>query len=128
FVLARQVEHVNRASRAHEKRLRAEAVVVNGAGRRGEVEDELDRAGIEGGANVLVEELEARLGAKVSEIGHVTSGEVVDAHDGIPLGQERIGQMRAEETRGPSNKNLLHSLHCFAYLRDGVTRSLRCTG
>ena len=47
-VFAGEVEGVDGAGRADQEGLRAETVVVDRAGGRGEVEDEVDRAGIEG--------------------------------------------------------------------------------
>ena len=113
-VLAREVEGVDGSRGADEEGFGAEAVVVDGAAWRGEVEDEVDRAGIEGGADVLLKEGEAGLAGEVGEVGQVAGCEVVYAEHRVALREERIGQVRAEEPCGSGDEDLLGD-HVFRF-------------
>ena len=109
-IFAREVEAVDGADGADEEGLRAEAGVVHGRGGRGEVEDEVDGAGVEGEGDVVVEEGEARLAGEVGEVGEAAGGEVVYAEDGVGggLGEEGVGEVRAEEACGSGDEDFLH--------------------
>ena len=109
-ILAREVEDVDGADGAGEEGFGAEAGVVHGRGGRGEVEDEVDGAGIEGEGDVVIEEGEARVGGEVREVGEVAGGEVVDAEDGVGggLGEEGVCEVGAEEACGPGDEDFLH--------------------
>ena len=106
-IFARQVEDVDGADGAGEEGLGAEAGVVHGRGRRGEVEDEVDGAGVEGEGDVVIVEGEARLAGEVGEVGEVAGGEVVDAEDGVGggLGDEGVCEVRAEKACGPGDED-----------------------
>ena len=54
-VFASDLEGIDRAGRAYPKGFDAKSRVVDGACRRGEVEDVVDLSGIEGASNVLLE-------------------------------------------------------------------------
>lgn len=75
----------------------AEAGIVDGAGRGSEVEDVVDRAEVEGLDDVLLDEVEAGLVLEVAEIVEGAGAEVVDADDGVVIGQQGIGEVGAEE-------------------------------
>jgi hypothetical protein len=98
-IFAGEVERVDGAGGADQEGLRAEAVVVDGAGGRGEVEDEVDRAGIEGEGDVLVQEGKRGSQVKMREVGQVAGGEVVDAEDGVGPETGRAGR-RSGGSRG----------------------------
>ena len=104
-VLAREVERVDGAGGADEQGLDAEAGVVDGAGGRGEVEDEVDGAGVEGRADVLLEEAEARIRWRDGRGSPVAGAEVIDADDGVAVGEESVGEVRAEEAGGSGNED-----------------------
>ena len=89
-VFAGEVEGVDGAGGADKEGLDAKPGVVDGAGRRGEVEDEIDRArDRRASADVVFEEAEARLVVQMGEIGHVAGAEIIDAEDGVALGRAR---------------------------------------
>ena len=79
--------------------LDAEAGVVDGAGWRGKVEDEVNLAGIERLADVLLHKAEAGFSGKMAEIGRTAGAEIVHSDDGMSLRQ-------AERHRDGSRESL----------------------
>ena len=88
--MRRDVEGVDGAGGADQQGFDAEAHVVDGAGGRGEVEDVVDLAEIEGLADVLLDEAEARLVLEMSEVGEIAGAEVIDADDGVAFGEQSV--------------------------------------
>ena len=68
-VFAGQIQGVDGACGAYEEGFGTETGVVGGAGWRGEVEDEIDFAGVERFGDVLFEEAEAAFVFEMSEVG-----------------------------------------------------------
>jgi hypothetical protein len=69
--------------------------IVDGTCRRREVEDKVYGAHVERLDDILLDEFEARFPAKMSEVGRVSSDEVVDADHTVAIGEESIAEMRA---------------------------------
>ena len=84
-VSGRDFEGVFRAHGAHPQGFDSQAEILRRAGRRGEVEDVVHRAGIEGLADVPLLEAEARLTGQVGQVFRAAGGEVVDAENGVAL-------------------------------------------
>ena len=82
-VLAGEIEGVDGSSGADKERFDAETAAVDRTGWRGEVEDEVNFAGVEGLADVLFEEAEAGLTREMVEIGQVSRAEVINSNDRV---------------------------------------------
>jgi hypothetical protein len=78
---------------------------LRGAGGGSEVEDVIDGAGVEGIADVALLEGEGGLVAEVGQVFEVAGGEVVDAEDGVAVGEEAIDEVRAEEAGGAGDED-----------------------
>ena len=94
-VLAGEIEGVDGAGGTDEEGFDAEAGVVDRTSGRGEVKDLIDRAGVEGLADVLLDEAEAGLVREVSEVSVAAGREVVDADNGMAFGEEGVTKVRA---------------------------------
>ena len=104
-VLACEVERDDGSIGADQKSFGAEATVVDGAGGRGEVEDVVDVAGIEGLRNVVIDKAEARFVLEMGEVCRVAGAQVVDADDDVPLAEQGVGKVGAEEACGTGDEN-----------------------
>ncbi len=71
--------------------------------------------GIEGLADVLLEEAEAALAREMAEVGEVAGAEVVDADDRVPCGEQRVTEVGAEKAGGSGDKNVFET-SCAAFL------------
>jgi hypothetical protein len=80
-VFTSDIEGIKSSSRTYEKGLDAKTGVVNGTGRRGEVEDEVDFARVKGVADVLLDEAEAGLPYEMAEVHRISSAEIIDTND-----------------------------------------------
>ena len=72
--------------------------VIDGTGGAGEVEDEIDFAGVEGLADVSIDKFETRVVFQVSEIGLAAGEQIVDGDHGPALGEQSIAEMGSEKT------------------------------
>jgi hypothetical protein len=91
-------EHVVRSVGADLERVQREPRVVDGARRACEVENEVD--GLleeEGLCEIVVEGLELRLVRDVLDVLERAGVEVVDADDTVPLGEQVIAEVGADE-------------------------------
>ncbi len=105
-IFAGEVEGIDGSGGAYEKGLRTETRVVGGAGRRGEVEDEIDFAGVEGLSDVLFEEAEAAFALEVAEVGEAAGAQVIDTDDRISCCKQSVTKVRAEEAGCSCDKNV----------------------
>src|SRR5215469_9539333 len=105
-IFAGEVESIDGAGGAYKEGFGTETGVVVGTGGRGEVEDEIDFAGIEGLGDVLLDEAEAGLALEVAQVGKSAGAQIVDADDGISRGKQRVTKMRAEKAGGSCDKNV----------------------
>src|ERR1700730_9173811 len=101
-----EVEGVDGARGADEEGLGTETGVVDGAGRRGEVEDEIDFACVEGFRDVVFEEAEAAFAFEVAEVGEFTRAEVIDTDDRVSCSEQGVTKMRAEKAGCSCDKNV----------------------
>jgi hypothetical protein len=115
-VLEGEVEGVDGTCGADKEGLGTETGVVDGAGRRGEVEDEVDFAWVEGFGDVVFEEAEAAFALEVAEVGEFSRAEVIDTDDRVSCGEKGVTKMRAEEAGCSCDKNISrhHVLPFFA--------------
>ena len=98
-IFAGEVEGVDGAGGADEEGFGAETGVVGGAGGRGEVEDEVDFAGVEGLGDVLLEEAEAAFALEVAEVGEFAGAEVIDTDDRVSLRRAKRHKDESRESR-----------------------------
>jgi len=69
------------------------------------MENVLDSAAtVEGLADILLEEFEARLVPEMSDVLHPSGQEIVSANHGVAFAQQRIANVRADETRPACHK------------------------
>jgi hypothetical protein len=94
-VFAGEIEGIDGARGTDEEGFDAKTSVVDGTGRRGEVEDVIDGAGVKGLADVLLDKTEAGLISEVGEVGLVSCREVVEADDGVAFGEQSVTKVRA---------------------------------
>ena len=84
-------EHVLRSYRTHTQSFNRKPQILWRAGGRGEVEYIIDRAGIEGLADILLLELEARFAGQVLHVFAKPCGKIIDADNRMPFSQQAIG-------------------------------------
>jgi len=78
--------------------------VGDGRGRGGEVIDAVEGAvNFEIIGDVLLEEREFGVGFEVGDVGESAGEEVIEAEDFVVLGEEMVGEVRAEEAGGAGN-------------------------
>ena len=104
--LAGEVEHVQRALDRGADGAHRVALVVDRRGRAGEVEDLVDLHG-QRLLHVVADQLEARVVEQVLDVGARAGEEVVEAHDLVPIGEQALAQMRAEEAGAAGDQNAL---------------------
>ena len=97
----------------------------------GQVEDEVRaRHGARDGVEiqqVALDEAEARIGLRTFEKAPESGGEVVEAGDFVPSGQQAVHQVAADESRGAGNECFHFSLppnRCCSPIRK-MSRTLR---
>ena len=96
-----QAQGVARTESARFQRLDREPKIVHRAGRRGEVEDPFDLPlDLERLRHVPLEKREPRLTPQVGKVASRPRDQAVDADDGVPLGEEAVGEVRTEEAGG----------------------------
>jgi hypothetical protein len=78
-IFSGEVKGIDGAGRAYQEGLDPKTGVVDGTGRGGEVEDEIDFASVEGLRDVAFEEAEAVLPCEMAEIVGVACAEVIDS-------------------------------------------------
>jgi hypothetical protein len=78
-IFSGEVKGIDGAGRAYQEGLDPKTGVIDGAGRGGEVEDEIDLASVERLGNVAFEEAEAVLACEMTEIVDVACAEVIDS-------------------------------------------------
>ena len=94
-----EAERVVRAERTDLERLDRQLEIIDRAGRRGEMENDVHRAGkIDVLRDIVVDELEFRIAREVGDIVGVARDEIVDGDDAMALGKEAVGEMRAEKS------------------------------
>ena len=101
------LQRVLNARGAYPKRLDSQAKILRRAGRRSQIEDIIDRAGIEAYADVPLLKLEARITRKMRQVRGVARAQVIDAYDGAALGQQSVSQMRTKKSGGAGDKYAL---------------------
>src|SRR5580698_1990412 len=99
-------EGVFRADGPYTERLDSHAEILRRAGGRGEVEDVVDRAGIERLADVSLLKCEIRILAEVSDVFAVAGGAVVDAENEVSFTEKPIGEVGAKKSGGAGDENL----------------------
>jgi hypothetical protein len=120
-VFAGEIKGVDCSGRAYEESLDAEAGVVDGAGRRREVEDEVNFAGVEGLGDVMFDQAETALPLQVAEIGEIAGAEIVDTDYRVSCGEQSVTQMGAEKSRCPGDKDVSrHHVTTFLLLKTSV--------
>jgi hypothetical protein len=92
-----KLKGVPRAFRSDTKGLDTDPHVVNRTGRRGEIENKIDRAEVEGLTDIVLDQLKSGLIRKVFEVGGSTGAEVVDSEDAMAFCEERIAEMRSQK-------------------------------
>src|SRR5439155_22786079 len=101
------------------ERVQGQAQVVDRAGRAGEVKDEVDRLLDEPGLReVVVDEDEVGAVLDVLDVLQRAGVEVVDADDAVPLAQEVVAEVRAQESRSTRYDG---ASHAASYLERTVT-------
>ena len=115
-VFTGEVEGIGGACGTDEEGFGAETGVVDGAGRRGEVEDEIDFARVEGFGDVVFEEAEAAFALEMAEVGEFARAEVIDTDDRVSCSEQGVTKMRAEKAGCSCDKNVSrhHVLPFFA--------------
>ena len=107
----REPERVVRAVRADLQRVQRQAQVVDRAGRRGEVEDEVHGLGkLDVRGHVVVHERE-RVIADVLDVREGSGVEVIDADHPMPLREQMLTQVRPEETSASGHHGGRHQKH-----------------
>jgi len=91
-VFTGEVERIDGACGTDEEGLGTETGVVDGTGRRGEVEDEIDLARVEGFGDVVFEEAEAAFALEVTEVAEFARAEVIDTDDRVSCSEQRDSQ------------------------------------
>ncbi|SPF43877.1 hypothetical protein SBA1_500028 [Candidatus Sulfotelmatobacter kueseliae] len=112
-VLAGQVESVKSSKGTDFQRRNAVNAVVDGAGRAGKVEDEVNLAHVEGIANILFDELKARLLAQMFEVGETAGDKVVDDNHTPALCEQGITQVGAQKPGAPGDYSALAFGHAL---------------
>jgi hypothetical protein len=92
-ILSREVQGVDCTRRAHGKSFNAKTVVIDRAGRRGKVINEIYFAEVEWFANILLYKTEIRFPCKMFEIVCGPCAEIVYANNNVPLGQQGVTEM-----------------------------------
>jgi hypothetical protein len=91
-------ERVMGAERPDLQRLDRQLEVIDRAGRRGEVENDVDIArDIEVLGHILLDEAVVRIAFEVVEVGGIARDEIVDADDPVALGQQAVGQVTSQK-------------------------------
>ena len=111
-VSGRDLERVLHAHGANAQRLDAQAKILRRAGRRSQIEDVIDRAGIEGRADVPLLKPEARLAGEMGEVFGVAGGEVIDAENGVAFAQQAVGEVGTKKSGGAGNKYTHGQIQC----------------
>jgi len=87
--------------------LRAEAGVVRRAGGRREVENVIDVAGVEGLADVLLDEGETCFVGQAGKVGRASGSKIIHTDHMMTLAKQFVAQMRAEEAGGAGDQDTL---------------------
>ena len=94
-----EAERIVGAERADLERLDGQLQIIDGAGGRREVEDDVHLAGdVEVLGDVLLDEAVVRITLQVVEVGRVAGDEVVHADDAESFRQKTVGEMAAQES------------------------------
>ena len=101
-----EAEHVDRAVHRGLQRLDRVVLVVDRRGRTGEVVDLVD-LDIEREADVVAQELEARIGVQMVDVALGRRKQIVGADDLMALLEQPVDQMRAEEAGSARHKDAL---------------------
>ena len=101
-----EAEHVDRAVHAGLGRLHGIVLVVDRRCRTGEIVDLVD-LDIERHRDVVPHEFEARLAMQVVEVALGPGEQVVDAQHLVPLFEQPVDQVRADEPRPAGHQNTL---------------------
>jgi hypothetical protein len=93
-----EAEGVVGAERADLEGLDGELEIIDGAGRRGEMEDVIDGAGeVDELGDVVVDEVEVLVAGEMGDVVGIAGDEVVHGDDAMALGEESVDEMGAEE-------------------------------
>ncbi len=115
-------EHVMGAVRADLERVQRQPQVVDRAGRRGEVVDEVDVLGdLDLAGDVDVAELEGRV-ADVLDVLQRAGLEVVDADHPVPLAEQVLAEVGAEEAGAAGDHAGAHRADAIGRPRPGAGR------
>ena len=99
FFVHREAERLVRAERADFQGLNRQLQIINRAGGRREMPDEIHRPFEKNKlGNVLLDELEIRIAAEVRDVVHAAGDKIVNADDLVAARNEEVGQVRAEKT------------------------------
>ena len=97
FVLG-QAERLMRAERTDLQRLDRQLGIIDGAGRRSEMPDEIHRATqINKFGNILANEPEIRIPSEMRDVIHAAGDQIVDGDDAVAAREKQINQMRSQK-------------------------------
>ena len=102
-----QAQHVDRAVHAGLGRLHRVVLVVDRAGRAGQVVDLVD-LDVEREGHVVAHQLEHRVAQQVRDVALAAGEVVVDAEHVVALGQQPLAQVRPEEAGAAGDQDLAH--------------------
>ncbi len=104
LVFPRDLQHIARARRAHVQRLDGMLEIILGTGQRCQVKHAVHRAfRLKRPAHIPFPKLKRRIALQVLEIASISGHEVVVASHLMPLGNQTVTQVRADETGGPGH-------------------------
>src|ERR1035438_9497788 len=102
--------------------------VIYWAGRTREVKDIVERAPVHRFANILLDELEARIVLQVGEVLEPSGQEIVSCQHAVSVGQQSVAQMRAEKTcsSGYQRTFVIHGRFVHSWRGHRVRRAPFC--
>jgi hypothetical protein len=96
--------------RAHLERVQRQALVVDGAGRAGQVVDDVYRLiEKEGLGEIVMNEVEVRTVLQVLDVLERPRVEVVDTDNAIPFAEKEVAQVRAEQPGSATYNRSAHA-------------------
>src|SRR5579863_7930920 len=99
-----EIEHVPGADGADHQGFDSKPQVVRRTCWGSEVEDVVDWAGVKRRTDVVFKEVKPRLALEMLDISQRAGAEIINAPDGVPLGEQCIREMRAQEAGGPAHE------------------------
>jgi hypothetical protein len=104
-IFAGEIESIDGSGGADEEGLDAKTGVVDGACRRGKVEEEIDFTRIEGFSDVAFEKAKPAFVFEVGEVGEVSSAEIIHADYRVASSKQSVTKMGAEKTGCSCDEN-----------------------